>query len=314
MAQLSRPYQIGLLVVAVFGAVFLLAFHGKSTPTLTTSAPAPSAPAAKSSQAAPHGAGQTGSAAEQAELSKQVYHGSAPGVGGLTHAIAQAHGAAVTSEKTNAQLAQKSAEASSVNTPAATTGAATGAAAGTGAAAATSVSHSAAGTTVRHSSVVASPTKTTSVHVVVHTKTPSTAAKPATGASASAPAGQRAVEAELKQGKTVLLLFWNPRGTDDRLVHKELRLMIALHSRPAIAKLEAIRHDDGFFGPNFNKEIAVHETLGASVAAYGSITRGVQVYGTPTLLILNSKAETITLTGVVDAFGIEQAIAEARSS
>ena len=37
-----------------------------------------------------------------------------------------------------------------------------------------------------------------------------------------------------------------------------------------------------------------------------------QVYGTPTLLIVNRKGQTITLTGLQDSFAIAQAIAEAR--
>jgi hypothetical protein len=294
MAQLSRPYQIGLIVVALFAAVFVFALHGRSSSPGSPSAPAPAAPASTpastpAAQASANG-GSTGSAAEQAALSHHVYRGSAPGVGGLSRAIAKAHGAAATSQKNNAQLEQKSAQASSVTASSTTTS-------------------TPAGSVTKHSVVVTHAPATPSA--AASTTAASATGAAATKAPAAGPARQRAVEAELKQGKIVVLLFWNPRGTDDRVVHHQLKLMFAFHNNPATAKAEVVRHAGKFFGRNFNHTVVVHETLGASVAAYGSITRGVQVYGTPTLLILNSTGKTITLTGVTDAYGIEQAIFEA---
>jgi predicted nucleotidyltransferase len=105
------------------------------------------------------------------------------------------------------------------------------------------------------------------------------------------PVPQRTVEAELKQGKIVLLLFWNPQGADDVAVRSEVRGLAA--------------HE---------KKIALHEALAKQVATFGSITRGVQVEQTPTILIINKRGRATTLTGLTDAFSIEQAIAEARRS
>jgi hypothetical protein len=298
MAQLSRPYQIGLVVVLLFGAVFAFALHGRTSTTSSSSAPvaAPVPSPAPASASAPASGGSAGSAAEQAELSHHVYHGSAPGVGGLSRAIAKAHGAAAISEQNNAQLAQKSARASSASGSSPAEAPAT---------------HASATTTVVTKTPRATITKTSTVHAAVTpSQAPATPASPA-AKTASGPARQLAVESELKAGKIVVLLFWNPKGTDDRVVHHELKLMLALHHNATTASLEALRHAGKFFGRNFDKSVAVHETLGASVAGYGSITRGVQVYGTPTLLIINGKGQTITLTGVTDAYGIEQAISEA---
>ena len=60
------------------------------------------------------------------------------------------------------------------------------------------------------------------------------------------------------------------------------------------------------------KKISVQEVAPGQVAAFGSVTRGVQVYGTPTILIVNKHGQTTTLTGLQDTYSIQQAIAEAR--
>lgn len=131
------------------------------------------------------------------------------------------------------------------------------------------------------------------------TSAPATPAKPAapsthmaapkTSNAATAPALQRAVEGELARGDVVVLLFWDPRGADDQAVHAEVR---SLHAT----------------------KLAVHEAAPGEVAAFGTITRGVQVYGTPTILVVDRKGHTQVLTGLQDAYAIGQAIAEARRS
>jgi hypothetical protein len=52
----------------------------------------------------------------------------------------------------------------------------------------------------------------------------------------------------------------------------------------------------------------------SQAADYGSITTGIQIYGTPTMLVLNNKDATITLTGLQDAYTIRQAVEEAQHS
>jgi hypothetical protein len=101
---------------------------------------------------------------------------------------------------------------------------------------------------------------------------------------------QAAVEAELKQGKMVAILFWNSKSSVDQTVHQEL---------------QAVGHAQG-------AKLAIHNARAAQVGSFGSITRDVQVLQTPTLLIVNRHGQTTSLTGLTDSFAIEQAIAEAR--
>ena len=118
------------------------------------------------------------------------------------------------------------------------------------------------------------------------------AGAPTTKSAASTLSGQRAVEADLAKGDVVVLLFWNPAGAEDVVVHAAVQPLADAH----------------------NRKIAVQYALASQVASFGSITRGVQVFATPTVLIINKRGQTTVLTGVQDTFSIEQAIAEARSS
>ncbi len=65
---------------------------------------------------------------------------------------------------------------------------------------------------------------------------------------------------------------------------------------------------------HLDRHILVVEAPPSQVATFGSVTRGVQVYGTPTILIVNRHGQTSSLTGLQDAYSIEQAITEARHS
>ncbi len=114
---------------------------------------------------------------------------------------------------------------------------------------------------------------------------------PTTPANAtSTPALQATVASELKQGKVVLLLFWNPNSTSDSVVHKQV---------------EIVAHKLG-------RSVVVHTASAAQVGTFGSITRDIQVYQTPTLLIVNPKSQVTTVTGYTDAYALEQTIREAR--
>jgi hypothetical protein len=104
------------------------------------------------------------------------------------------------------------------------------------------------------------------------------------------PASSGTVAAELHQGKTVLLLFLNPHAYDDDAT--------AINTTEVAYKL---RH-----------HVAAHLALANQVNSFGSITRDIQVYQTPTLLIINAKREVTTVTGLTDEFALEQAIAEAK--
>ena len=61
-------------------------------------------------------------------------------------------------------------------------------------------------------------------------------------------------------------------------------------------------------------KIAVHVALANQVSSFGSFTRTIQVYGTPTILLVNKQGDTTTLTGLMDSFSLKQAITEAKGS
>ena len=265
MAQISRPFQIAFAAMALFALVWLLALRGHSS---APSEPGSAAPASAPSPAA----------------SGSVVHGSAPGVEGLARAVAKAHGAVATSQQNAKQLQERSAQASG-ESPSASAGGTTAPKASTPAATKAAPS-SAAPSAAPSSSHAVAPAVTPSHSAVPSASQPKVKA-PVAG---SAPAMQLKVEAELKQGKTVAILFWNPKATDDQAVN---------------GQLQAVAH-------KLHTTLAVHAALATQVGAFGSIIRGVKVYGTPTVLVINKLGQAATLTGYTDAYAIEQAISEAR--
>jgi hypothetical protein len=253
MAQLSRPYQIGLATVAVLAAAWLVLLRPHSTSTNSASSvPAPTT-VAKTAKTAP-----APKATKHAKGSgSSIYHGSAPGVQGLTSAVAKANGAVATSKQNAQHLEEKSTQASSA-TPTATTTAPSAA------------------------------TPTTSTPAAKAPTTSSSSAGHDAAARETSVARQHAVEAQLAKGRTVVILFWDPKGADDQSVHSAVRSLRSQHSL----------------------NIDIQEASAGQVASFGTITRGLQVYGTPTLLIVDKKGQAKTLTGLQDAFAIAQAIRE----
>jgi hypothetical protein len=252
MAQISRPFQIALVAMVLLAAVWMLALRGHRSATSGSSAPVP--------------------ASTQAATPSPIYHGSAPGVEGLSRAISKAHGAVTTSQQNAKALEQKSAQASGGTNSATGSSAAKASPAPSAAAAPKAVA-------VAPKTVVAPKAK------VAPKAAPKSASK-----QAPRPSMQPAVEAELKQGKIVTILFWNPKATDDAAVHRELQSV----------------------GGKLHSSVAVHYALANQVGSFGTITSGVQVYGTPTLLIVNKHGRAQSLTGLPDAYAIEQAIGEAQ--
>ncbi|MEA2335192.1 MAG: hypothetical protein QOG40_1682, partial [Solirubrobacteraceae bacterium] len=60
----------------------------------------------------------------------------------------------------------------------------------------------------------------------------------------------------------------------------------------------------------FAGKLAVHVARSSQVGSFGAFTRTVQVYGTPTILMINTKGVTSSVPGLKDAFSIEQAVRE----
>lgn len=263
MAQLSRPYQIALAALGVFALAWFAVLHRPgSSPSEPASAPSPHVSASTPSAGSSASSGAHGSAG----ASTPTYHGAAPGVAGLTRDIAKAHGAVAQSEKNAAQLQNKSAQASNEAAPG-----------------------SASATPAAKHAKAATPAAT--AKTVVHKAAPSHANSSTSGAAQQA-AEQVVLRRELKQGKTVLLLFWNPKSSDDKSVRQALRAVSA--------------HAKG--------KVAVHVAQASQVGRYGSVTKNVQVLQTPTLLVVSKKGLAVTMTGLVDRYAIEQAIVEAKKA
>jgi hypothetical protein len=217
MAQLSRPYQIALGALALLALVWFFALRRPGGESSSSSAP--SAPSAAS--ASPSSSGGSSAAG-----TSSVYHGSAPGVEGLTKDIAKAHQAVTESQRDAQALQRKSAQASG---EAATGGAAASAATG-------AATHSSASTSATASRAGKS----------VH------AAATASGAEAAPRAA--ALESDLGRGKVGVVLFWNPKAYDDRHVHEQLESLS--HGNRRIALLTANSNEVTAFG-QFTRTVQV---------------------------------------------------------
>jgi hypothetical protein len=101
---------------------------------------------------------------------------------------------------------------------------------------------------------------------------------------------QARVEAQLRAGKTVAILFWNPQAVVDQVDRSEL---------------QAVQRALG-------GKLAVELARASQTGAFGSFTHAVQVLATPTILLVNPRGQTSLLTGLTDSFSLQQAVREAR--
>lgn len=278
MAQVSRPFQIALAAVVLFAVVWFVALQGHGSSSSST--PVASTPV---STPAPATAAKTPAGTTHIE--------------GMTRAVTHAREAVAASQQAADKSAASSAEApshgASVTTSSATVVTKHGA--------------TKASTTVvtKHDAAGASTTVTTK-HVV-HAPSPQKVA------AGGIPAQQAAVESELKRGEVAVILFWNKKGADDVAVHEELQILLAAHHEVAVhpnkAQVRKLRLATGL---ELEKKIAVHYATASQVTSFGTFTKTVQVYGTPTILIINKHGAVTTINGLTDAFAIEQTIDEAR--
>jgi hypothetical protein len=259
MTHISRPFQIALAAMALFVAVWFVALRGHSTEGSGSSASSSAGQSAAPQKAAGSGTPSSGS----------VYHGAAPGVEGLTRAIAKARGAVAQSQQ---DTRKKSAQSS-----------------GSGSAR-SGASHSSAahaGSSTKSHGAAAAQGSTAGKG---NDSTQSARSKAGTKANSGVPSMQATVEGELEQGKVVAVLFWNPKGSVDSVVRREL---------------SAARR-------TLKGKLAVHAARANQVGSFGTFTRTVQVYATPTILMINTKGKASSLTGLTDAFSIEQAVKEVK--
>jgi hypothetical protein len=264
MTQISRPFQVALAAVGVLALVWLVALRGHSS----SSEPTAGAPASHLSPSPSSGGGSS---------SGSVYHGSAPGVEGLTRDIQKAHGAVAASEQNAAQLERKSAQASSESSSTGGTSAASGSTA-----AATPVSKHASATKTAASAKAKAPASK-------HSATPSSGAH---ARSLGLPAGQVWVEGELAHKLAVALLFYSPRAYDDSRTRREVENVV---------REERAHH----------RRLVLRVAPANAVGTFGSFTRVASVYQTPTLLLVMPNGEVKPpITGLTDGFSIAQAINE----
>jgi hypothetical protein len=279
MTQLSRPYQIALVALVLLVLVWFVALRhsGGGSASTSPSASTPSAPSAAASSGASAGSSSSSSSAGKPT---SVYHGSAPGVEGLTRDIDKAHQAVAESQQNAQQLQSKSAQASGEANSSSTS-----TAAGSTSTAAGSAGHAAA-ITASHGASHA-PSATASAAGASQSKAKG-GSSPGAGAHSEIPAHEARLESELSRGKVAVVLFWNDRASDDQKVHEELQSLS--------------RGDHG---------IAVQFARSSEVASFGSFTRTAQVVSTPTVLIVNRKRQVTALSGLTDTFALQQAIGDA---
>jgi hypothetical protein len=246
MAQVSRPFQIGIAAVAVLACVWLFALRGHSSGNEASSSPPSSPPASASSQPAGSSTSRT--------------HSSVPGLEGLTKDVQKAHGAVAASERNAAALDKRSQEVTDAD--------------GGGSSSASTPTHGA-------SSASGTATKTA-------TTRPSTSKSSTVPSATPAAVAQRnsAIEARLGSGGVALILFWNPKGTEDVSVHNVLQRLPAA-------------------------KVSVFDASPHEVASFGTLTKSVQIYQTPTLLVIGPDRKAHVITGLTDAYAVQQIIAEA---
>jgi hypothetical protein len=274
VTQLSRPFQIALGAVVVLGLVWAMALRGHAS---NPSEPAPTSPSTSTPS--------TSAAAEAkaAAAPTPIYHGAAPGVEGFTRAIAKAHGAVATSQQNAQQLQSKSGEASGESQTSTTAPGGVAVKGATGAA----TDRRSEGSPIGQQKSIEAAALARRAAARAHNRSRSSSR-----AHSGRTAQQVAVERELAHGKTVMLVFWNPKSTVD----------------------QEVRAQAGALAGGSKGAVTMHAALAHQVGMFGKITEVAHVYQTPTILIVNRHGLVSTLTGLTDVFALEQAVREARSA
>jgi hypothetical protein len=268
MAQLSRTYQVVLIVVAVLALAWFTVLRDQVSNSPGGSSSPSSSQSARSSSQGASGPAKVASGS----ASTHVYKGPLPGLKGLSRDINRAHEAVATANAQSQRLESATGSAPSAKSTSSPS------------VAAPSVASSAASNTRSLSSHRSSATHGASSPA-------GGGGSPAASSDAtSSDARAVTVEQQLKQGKVVLLLFWNSKSFDGQAVHSQV--LAASHS--------------------LSRSVATDFAKPSEVGAFGTVTRDISVLQTPTLLVINQKGLATTITGLTDAFSIEQAVREAR--
>lgn len=259
MTHISRPLQIALAAAVLFLAVWFVALRGHSSGGESSGSGTSSPAARSSSPSSQSGAAQSAPGGGTPASQGGTYHGSAPGVEGLSRAIQKARGAVAQSQQ-SAQQQRSQSQGAQVQTQS---------------------------QSQKSQSQTSQPRRQTQAQQNQSRRAQNSQQTKAAG---DVPPMQATIEGELKHGKVVAVLFWNPKGSVDATVRRELRA--------------ASRAQHG--------KLAVHVARSSQIGSVGSFAHAVQVYSTPTILLINVHAKTSSLTGLTDAFSIGQAIKEVK--
>ncbi len=120
---------------------------------------------------------------------------------------------------------------------------------------------------------------------------PGAKAKPDTAALAGKGDPSRYVLADLRRGRTAAVLFYDKRGSDDRLVLRELKKINRHHGK-----------------------VTVHVARIGRVGEFEAITRGVKVLTSPTILVIGPDRKARTITGFTVRREIDQLISDVARS
>ena len=114
------------------------------------------------------------------------------------------------------------------------------------------------------------------------------AATPERASRAIAAGRNAAVVRDIKRGKVVVLLFWDPAGADDIAARGALR-DLDLHGGRVVVRVVPITR----------------------VAQYESITSGVKIAESPTTVIIGRKRQTRVIVGLTEPREVSQAVGDA---
>jgi len=115
------------------------------------------------------------------------------------------------------------------------------------------------------------------------------ASTPATGAGATqAERRNAAIVKAVKDGKVVVLLFWNGKSADDIATRGALR-DVDRHGGKVVVRVAPIR----------------------DVGRYTAVTRGVKIAQSPTTLIIGRKGDTRVIVGLTEPREVSQAVGDA---
>src|SRR5215213_6988891 len=89
--------------------------------------------------------------------------------------------------------------------------------------------------------------------------------------------------------KILVLLFWNPKAADDRMVRRELRSV----------------------GSRHRKEVVVHIADVKNISRYAPVTRGANVEQSPSVVVVGRDRQATVLEGFTDRETIRQAVFDA---